>query len=116
MAYVGLVPSESTSSDKRRQGGITKTGNSHARCILIECATDYAVPPKVSKEVSHRQSGQAREVLALSWKAQNRLHSPFYAFGRKATSAQQNRRGDRPRTLRLHLGPAAQRKLLLGNR
>ncbi len=36
MAYLGLVPSESTSSDKRRQGAITKTGNSHERWILIE--------------------------------------------------------------------------------
>jgi transposase len=35
MAYLGLVPSESTSSDKRRQGAITKTGNSHARWILM---------------------------------------------------------------------------------
>ncbi len=77
MAYLGLVPSESTSSDKRRQGAITKTGNSHARWILIECAQHYATPPKVSKELSHRQSGQFREVLALSWKAQNRLHSRF---------------------------------------
>jgi transposase len=77
MGYLWLVPSESTSSDKRRQGGITKTGNSHARWILIECAQHYATPPKVSKELSHRQSGQPREVLALSWKAQNRLHSRF---------------------------------------
>jgi Transposase IS116/IS110/IS902 family len=77
MAYLGLVPSESTSSDKRRQGGITKTGNSHARWILIECAQHYAAPPKVSKELSHRQSGQPLEVIALSWKAQNRLHSRF---------------------------------------
>jgi transposase len=47
MAYLGLVPSESTSSDKRRQGAITKTGNSHARWILIECAQHYAAPPRL---------------------------------------------------------------------
>src|SRR5204862_5297653 len=29
MAYLGLVPSENTSDQKRRQGGITKSGNSH---------------------------------------------------------------------------------------
>jgi Transposase IS116/IS110/IS902 family len=46
MAYLGLVPSESISSDKRRQGAITKTGNSHARWILIECAQHYAMLPK----------------------------------------------------------------------
>ena len=64
MAYLGLVPSESTSSEKRRQGGITKSGSSHARWILIECAQHYAAPPKVSKELSHRQSGQPPEVIA----------------------------------------------------
>jgi transposase len=38
MAYLGLVPTENTSSDKRRQGGITKCGNAHARWLLIESA------------------------------------------------------------------------------
>lgn len=38
MSFVGLVASESSSGERRRQGGITKTGNSHARRILIECA------------------------------------------------------------------------------
>jgi hypothetical protein len=66
MAYLGLVPTESTSSDKRRQGGITKCGNSHARWLLIECAQHYVTPPKVSKELSKRQEGQSREVRAIS--------------------------------------------------
>ena len=74
MAYLGLVPSESTSSDKRRQGGITKCGNPHARWLLIECSQHYAMPPKVSKQLSHRQEGQPDSVLKISWKAQNRLH------------------------------------------
>jgi transposase len=77
MAYLGLVPSESTSSSKRRQGGITKCGNPHARWILIECAQHYATPPKVSKELAVRQKSQPREVLATSWRAQNRLHHRF---------------------------------------
>ena len=77
MAYLGLVPSERTSSDKRRQGAITKCGNTHARWLLVECAQHYITPPKVSKELSRRQEGQPREVRALSWKAQNRLHGRF---------------------------------------
>jgi transposase len=116
MAYLGLVPSESTSSDKRRQGGITKTGNSHARWILIECAQHYATPPKVSKELSHRQSRQSREVLALSWKAQNRLHSRFVRLAARRLMAQQNRCRHRSRTLCLHLGPSAQPELLFADR
>jgi transposase len=77
MAYLGLIPSENTSSEKRRQGAITKCGNAHARWLLVECAQHYVTPPKVSKELSRRQQGQAREVRAISWRAQNRLHGRF---------------------------------------
>jgi transposase len=77
MAYLGLVPSEKSSSDRRRQGAITKCGNAHARWLLVECAQHYAAPPKVSKELSRRQQNQSRVVRALSWKAQNRLHQRY---------------------------------------
>ena len=74
MAYLGLVPSENTSSDKRRQGGITKSGNGHARWLLIEAAHHYRLSPKVSQELSVRQQGLSAEVKACAWKAQTRLH------------------------------------------
>jgi transposase len=77
MAYLGLIPSENTSSDKRRQGAITKCGNAHARWLLVECAQHYVTPPKVSKELSRRQEGQPQEVRTISWKAQQRLHGRF---------------------------------------
>ena len=77
MAYLGLVPTENTSSERRRQGHITKCGNTHARWLLVECAQHYASPPKVSKELSWRQEGQSREVRAISWRAQNRLHRRY---------------------------------------
>lgn len=37
-AFVGLVPSEMSSGASRRQGPITKTGNTHARRLLVEAA------------------------------------------------------------------------------
>ena len=77
MAYLGLVPSEKSSSNRRRQGAITKCGNAHARWLLVECAQHYAAPPKVSKELSRRQQNQSQAVRALSWKAQNRLHQRY---------------------------------------
>ncbi len=77
MAYLGLVPTENTSSDKRRQGRITKCGNAHARWLLVECAQHYATPPKVSQHLSRRQEGQAKEVRAISWRAQHRLHQRY---------------------------------------
>jgi transposase len=74
MAYLGLVPTENTSCDKRRQGQITKAGNGHARWLLIEAAQHYRLSPKVSKELSVRQQGLSAELKACSWKAQTRLH------------------------------------------
>jgi transposase len=37
-AYLGLVPTESSSGAQRWQGSITKTGNTHARRLLVEAA------------------------------------------------------------------------------
>ena len=58
MAYLGLTPSEYSSAESRSRGPITKTGNGHARWMLVECARHYWTPPKVSKELSVRQEGQ----------------------------------------------------------
>jgi transposase len=74
MAYLGLTGSEHSSGEKQRQGGISRAGNAHLRWLMVECAQHYALPPKVSKELSNRQQGVSREVLSISWKAQNRLH------------------------------------------
>src|SRR6059058_3671683 len=77
MVYLGLVPTENSSSERRRQGHITKCGNAHARWLLVECAQHYATPPKVSAHLSRRQQGQSHEVRAISWRAQLRLHSRY---------------------------------------
>lgn len=77
MAYVGLVPGENSSGERRRQGPITKCGNSHVRWMLVEVAHHYRYPPKVSKELSKRQEGLSRNVRAVSWRAQERLHRRF---------------------------------------
>jgi len=78
MAYLGLVSSEKSTGARRRQGAITKCGNTHARWFLIECAQHYALPPKVSKELSKRQQDQPRAIKELSWQAQSRLHRRFW--------------------------------------
>jgi hypothetical protein len=75
MGYLGLVPSEASTGPARRQGGITKAGNGHARWLLIEAAHHYRLPPKISKELSKRQEGLSKEIKDCSWKAQTRLHS-----------------------------------------
>lgn len=73
MAFLGLVPGEESSGGKRKQGSITKCGNSHARWMLCESAQAYRRQPKVSAELSKRQEGQPREVKKLSWRMQQRL-------------------------------------------
>ena len=77
MAFLGLVPGEHSSGSKRRQGSITKSGNSHARWMLVECAQHYRRAPKVSKELTTRQAGQSKEVKNLSWRMQNRLSKRY---------------------------------------
>jgi transposase len=78
MAYLGLVSSEQSTGSVRRLGAITKCGNTHARWFLIECAQHYALPPKISKELSKRQEHQPQRIKELSWKAQMRLHHRFW--------------------------------------
>jgi transposase len=74
MAYLGLVPSESSSGERRRQGSITKTGNNHARRLLIEAAHNQRRRPARSAHLARRQAGQPAEVVARAQQAQLRLH------------------------------------------
>ena len=78
MSYVGLIPSESSSGNIRRQGKITKTGNRHVRRLLVESAWSYRYQPALKGDLKRRQQGQLPSVQAISWKAQNRLHKKYY--------------------------------------
>jgi len=73
MSYLGLTPSEYSSGARRRQGGITKAGNSHARRALVEGAWAYRYPAKVSRHLQLRLEKVPTEIQAISWKAQVRL-------------------------------------------
>lgn len=77
MAFLGLVPSEHSSGGTRRQGAITKCGNSHARWMLIECAQHFRKAPKVGAALTTRQIGLTNEVKALSWRMQHRLNKRY---------------------------------------
>lgn len=74
MAYLGLVPSEHSSGDSVRRGGITKAGNVHARRVLIEAAQNYRLRPSVRAAVMKRRQGQPGWVIAIADRAQQRLH------------------------------------------
>jgi transposase len=72
-AYLGLVPSESSSGERRRQGSITKAGSGHARRLLVEAAHHYSRPPRVSTRLRLRQEGQPAWVIETAWRCQRRL-------------------------------------------
>jgi transposase len=74
MHFVGLVPSEATTGEQRRQGSITKTGSRHARRLLVEAGWHYRHRPYLGKALAERQQGQPGAAVAISWSAQRRLH------------------------------------------
>jgi transposase len=86
MGFLGLVPSEHSSGSKRRQGAITKTGNSHARRVLVEAAWNYRFSARLSPILQVRQEDQPRTVREIAWRAQLRLAQRFrHLSARKLT-------------------------------
>jgi transposase len=74
MSYLGVTPSEHSSGRQRKLGPITKSGSQHARRLLVEAAWHYRRAPGVSTNLRRRQSDADPRIVALSWKAQRRLH------------------------------------------
>jgi len=74
MAFVGLVPSEHSSGEHRRQGSITKVGNAHVRRLLVESAWHARQRPKVGYQLARRQRGQDAAVIERAWRCQQRLY------------------------------------------
>jgi transposase len=73
MTYLGLIPSEYSSGPKQKRGSITKTGNGHARKILVEAAWTYRFPARKTAEIQRRAQKCSGAVQAIAWKAQKRL-------------------------------------------
>ncbi len=73
MAYLGLVPSESSTGERVRRGAITKAGNSRARRVLVEGAWTYRFPARMSRLLKARQGTVPKPVRDIAWKAQVRL-------------------------------------------
>jgi transposase len=77
MAYLGLIPSENSSGESERRGGITRAGNRHARRVLVESAWSYRYRANMSAAIRKRNRGLAEGVQQTAWKAQCRLHSRY---------------------------------------
>ena len=104
MAFVGLVPGEHSSGPKRRQGSITKAGNSAARRMLVEIAWHYQHSPRVSPIIATRQDqlaqGHHRHRLGRAVAAALQVQAPAGAPG----DEEQGRGGRRTRARGLRLG------------
>lgn len=77
MGYLGLTPSERSTGENVKRGGITKAGNTRARRLLIEAAWNYRFPPRVSKDMQARIGVAPRVAREIAWKAQMRLCGRF---------------------------------------
>jgi transposase len=80
-AFLGLVPTEQSSGDSRYQGSITKTGNAHARRLLVEAAwhhrKTYASPSKIIRNRWELAPSQAR---VRGHQGNRRLHQRWRYF------------------------------------
>ena len=78
MAALGLVPSEHSTGDKTMRMAITKTGNAHARRVMVEAAWHYQrFANRTGPTIRKRREGQPRERVAIAERCDGRLHRRF---------------------------------------
>ena len=106
MAFLGLVPGESSSGEKHRRDRITRTGNTLVRRILIEAAWHYQNRPAVGVALTRRRRGQPARVIAIADKAQQRLCPALPQAGGRAQAGPQDCHRDRAGARGLSLGGA----------
>ena len=83
MAYLGLVPSEKSSGPTKRQGCITKTGNSHVRRVLVEAAWTYRHSARKTATLQRRAEKAPPAVQEIAWAAQKRLCGRYWALNER---------------------------------
>jgi len=83
MSFLGLVPRENSSGQSQSRGAITKAGNARCRRILIEAAWKYTRKPAVCKALKERHEGLPADLIAHSWKAQQRLFKKYWSIANR---------------------------------
>jgi transposase len=87
--YLRLIPSAYSSGARRRQGTITKAGQTHARPALVEGAWVYRYPAQVSRHWHRRLEHRPQPSQNLRWKAQVRLWQRFQCLRARGQHAHQ---------------------------
>jgi hypothetical protein len=104
-SYVGLVPSEYSSGASRVQGGTTKTGNGHARRLLVEAAWHRQGRYVVGKTMRDRWDLAPAAARARGDDGNRRLHQRWGPVQRPRQTKRHRQRRRRPGTGRLVLVP-----------
>jgi hypothetical protein len=73
MKFLGLIPSDYSSAERRRQGSMTTAGHTHARRALVEGAWASRDPATISRHRQLRLEKHPQVIQDISWKAQVRL-------------------------------------------
>jgi transposase len=79
-SFVGLVPSEHSSGSSRVQGPITKTGNTHARRLLVEAAWHHRSRYRPGKTMRDRWELASPAARARGDLGNRRLHARWVKF------------------------------------
>ena len=74
-AYLGLVPGETSSGESRRQHGITKTGNSHVRRLLVEAAWHHQPAYRIGAILRARWDAAPAAARIRGHAGNQRLHA-----------------------------------------
>lgn len=88
MSYLGLVPSEHSSGERRSRGRITRAGNGHVRRIAVEASWNYRFSPRASKPIRQRREQVSEGVRSIAEKAERRLSRKFQHLTQKGKRSQ----------------------------
>ena len=80
MAFLGLIPSEDSSGDQQKGGGITKSGNQRCRKMLIESVQHYARRPHISSKMKNNLAQIDAHSAHTAIKCLRRLHKRYWAL------------------------------------
>jgi transposase len=69
LTCLGLIPSEDSSGEPRRQGSLTKAGHAPARRVLVEGAWASRDPAQGSRHLQRRRATPPKVIQDLRWKA-----------------------------------------------
>ena len=76
----GVVPTESSSGGQRSQGSITKTGNTHARRLLVEAAWHHRKAYRPGLTMRARWDQAPAAARARGHEGNQRLHHRWEVF------------------------------------